>query len=283
MKKEIICLFFFSYYVLANRSDKILIVNDNTFNKTVKIYSPIIVEFTADPCEHCGEVDAVFKQIWRKNKAMNLPITFVKINITRNNQIKERFNITQYPELKLFKDGELFENYNNSPTDKDIINWLKKRLNPLVTEISSLIKIHHSIRTNENSLLFFGNKTNEMYEIFSNISSEFLYIDFISSEVKEIGPHYNINEGSLILFQKFSEKEIIISEKLGSLQHLSRIIKTKFLDNLKRFNSDVNKMVFNLGSPGLFLYRDEKHFYTRHYDVIMEEIAIKNKVNIYHK
>jgi hypothetical protein len=40
----------------------------------------------------------------------------------------------------------------------------------------------------------------------------------------------------MILFQKFSEKEIIIKAKIRDSEHLSYIIRTKFLDNLKRFN-----------------------------------------------
>ena len=82
----------------------------------------------------------------------------------------------------------------------------------------------------------------------------------------------------MILFQKFSEKEIIIKAMIRDSEHLSYIIRTKFLDNLKRFNGEVNKLVFNLGTPGLFLYRDNKHYYTRYYDIIMEETARMIKV-----
>ena len=108
MKISFFYLFFcLIFCVNSDKSDKILIVSDNTFNKTVKKFSPSLVEFTADPCEHCWDLDNIFKQIWRRNKEMNLTLSFVKINITRNLVLKERFNITEYPQLKLFKEGEL--------------------------------------------------------------------------------------------------------------------------------------------------------------------------------
>ena len=279
MKISFFYLFFcLIFCVNSDKSDKILIVSDNTFNKTVKKFSPSLVEFTADPCEHCWDLDNIFKQIWRRNKEMNLTLSFVKINITRNLVLKERFNITEYPQLKLFKEGELIENYTFSPIENEVTNWLKKRINPPVSELISLISVLQFIRKNENCLLYFGSKLDPTYKILNYTSNNIIHVNFIQSEEKEIGSHYNIKEGNMILFQKFSEKEIIIKAKIRDSEHLSYIIRTKFLDNLKRFNGEVNKLVFNLGTPGLFLYRDNKHYYTRHYDIIMEETARMIKV-----
>ncbi len=281
MNSPLSLFIFFSLtmFSFCSKAEKILIVSDNTFNKTVNEFFPCLVEFTADPCEHCWELDRTFREIWRKNKEMMMPISFIKINVTKNINVKERYNITHFPCLKLFRKLDKFEDYLYSHSEKEIINWLRKKFNPPVSELSSLFKIQYFVKRFENSLLFYGNKNDTLYPIFHNLSEQFINIEFISCDSKEVGEHYKINRGNLILFKAFSNREIVIREIPKDKDQLTYVIRSKFLENLKKFDSNTNKLVFNEGTPGIFLFRDENHLDTRNLDILMEEISQEFKVN----
>lgn len=77
---------------------------EQNFNELIQSETPVLVDVFADWCGPCQammpEIDAYAKSIGEKARV-------IKVNIDRNPQLGQAFNIRGVPTLLLFKSGEL--------------------------------------------------------------------------------------------------------------------------------------------------------------------------------
>lgn len=83
---------------------KVEIVNESNFRAAVEESSgPVLVDFYAEWCGPCKMLHPQLEKLAENRK----DITVAAVNVDENNNLAERFNISNVPCMLLFKHGEV--------------------------------------------------------------------------------------------------------------------------------------------------------------------------------
>ena len=103
-------------------------VTDNDFDEKVIEKSkekPVIVDFYADWCGPCQMLAPIMEKIEKEYKGKAV---FVKLNTDNNPAASQKYGISGIPAVKLFKNGEVVDEFIGLQSEDMIKQWLKKNL-----------------------------------------------------------------------------------------------------------------------------------------------------------
>jgi thioredoxin 1 len=81
---------------------KILELNDKTVKAAINNSSLLVLDCYAAWCEPCMDLNATIHEL---SQELKVPITFGQIDVEENEKTAERFNITEYPTILVFREG----------------------------------------------------------------------------------------------------------------------------------------------------------------------------------
>jgi len=86
--------------------DKLVEVDDNTFDEFVKKYPVVVVDCWADWCMPCKTLSPVIEEL-----AMDMQgkIVFGSLDVDSNHATVKKYSIMSIPTLLVFKDGKLVD------------------------------------------------------------------------------------------------------------------------------------------------------------------------------
>jgi thioredoxin 1 len=106
----------------AHRAN-ILELNDKKVNAAINNTSLLILDCYAAWCEPCMNLNATIHELSRELK---VPITFGQIDVEENEKTAERFNITEYPTILVFKKGILIHREFGFGSKSDFLDMLQE-------------------------------------------------------------------------------------------------------------------------------------------------------------
>ncbi|MBK9099726.1 MAG: thioredoxin [bacterium] len=108
-------------------------VIEKSYNK------PVLVDFWAEWCGPCKMIGPVLEKLAEENKeAWEL----VKIDTDKNQQIAMQYGIRGIPNVKLFKDGKVINEFTGALPEQAIKDWLKKSIPSKFTDQIEHAKIY---------------------------------------------------------------------------------------------------------------------------------------------
>ncbi len=102
------------------------VTNDEKFDEDISSQKvPVIVDFGAEWCGPCKQLDPILEQIAEENTDK---LKVFKINIDENPLTPQKFGVRGIPTIMLFNDGKLIDTKVGSLPKSSLDAWIKSNL-----------------------------------------------------------------------------------------------------------------------------------------------------------
>ena len=102
------------------------VTNDENFDKDISSQKvPVLVDFGAEWCGPCKQLDPILEQIAQENTDK---LKVFKINIDENPLTPQKFGVRGIPTIMLFNDGKLIDTKVGSLPKSSLDAWIKSNL-----------------------------------------------------------------------------------------------------------------------------------------------------------
>jgi len=103
-----------------------LVTNDQSFDNDISSQDvPVIVDFGAEWCGPCKQLDPILEEIAIENQDK---IKIFKMNIDENPMTPQKFGVRGIPTIMLFNKGELIDTKVGSLPKSALEAWIKSNL-----------------------------------------------------------------------------------------------------------------------------------------------------------
>merc|ERR1712170_225999 len=104
-------------------------LTDSSFDGELEEIDTALVMFYAPWCGHCKRLKPEFEKAASVLKANDPPITLAKVDCTQGGQDTcGRFSVSGYPTIKIFRNGELSQDYSGPREAAGIIKYMKAQV-----------------------------------------------------------------------------------------------------------------------------------------------------------
>jgi protein disulfide-isomerase A1 len=230
----------------------VLVLGDSDLAQAIKEFEYILVEFYAPWCGHCKRLAPEYVKAAALLKEEGSTVKLAKVDATENPKVGEQYNIQGYPTLKFFIKGEEME-YEGGRTDKEIVNWIRRKTQPSTTELGSPKHLTDLQGSNDVVVVFFGGKDHESYSHFESVSKKFDDAVFVYTSNADIRSEHKVPEGThVVLFKKFDEGR---NELAGSFDvaTLTKFIEESSSPLVLPFDQKAAQKIFGETIPTVFL------------------------------
>jgi len=240
-------LVFVSLISAALASD-ITELTETNFDKFMRDNPYVLVEFYASWCEHCKNFAPVFEGLAKKNKELNLPFVFAKIDANEYYRIRDKYHIESFPTLKAFVNA-IPSSFKFDFTGSEILDFLRRKSKPFPIELKTKEQVQEIIYGRGLRSILIANDKNVIkeYEESSIESSTKNKFYRTSEEIgKQLFPEAQPFP-STVLFKDYDEKKVIFRPVLGKY-NLAKTLTDSIIPNISPFGKRINELYIGEGA-----------------------------------
>jgi len=135
--KAVFCWFVVALAASASAT-AVVELTDSDFDSSLEGMDTALVMFYAPWCGHCKKLKPEFDRASKDLLANDPPVNLAKIDCTEvGKDTCNRFEVRGYPTLKIFRGGELSQDYNGPRDASGIVKFMKSQVGPASKELST--------------------------------------------------------------------------------------------------------------------------------------------------
>ena len=132
----------------------VVALGDDNFTTFVKSHKLALVEFYSPWCEKCKELTPKWSEAAKQAKELDPPVPLAKVDAYSGN-IADTYDVTGYPQIKLFKDGSPTDYKGARETDA-IFAFVKKHALSKLPELKTEAELSAQLLTSGDTPLLLG-------------------------------------------------------------------------------------------------------------------------------
>ncbi|XP_030045501.1 protein disulfide-isomerase A3 [Microcaecilia unicolor] len=161
----------------AFASSDVVDLTDDNFESITKQHSLLLVEFFAPWCGHCKRLAPEYESAATRLKGT---VSLAKVDCTANSNTCNKYGVSGYPTLKIFRDGEESGAYDGPRTADGIVSHLKKQAGPASVTLRSVEEFEQFIGDKDPSVVGFfrdmyGPAHSEFLKAASNLREKYRF------------------------------------------------------------------------------------------------------------
>jgi protein disulfide-isomerase A1 len=118
-------------------NNDVIVLTDDNINRALEEFSSgLLVKFYAPWCGHCKKLAPDYSRAARILKGQDPPVYIAEVDATIATKAAEKYGVKGYPTIKFFVNKSPID-FNGGRTDKEIVNWINKKMGPPVNVLAS--------------------------------------------------------------------------------------------------------------------------------------------------
>ncbi|XP_059050936.1 protein disulfide-isomerase A3 [Achroia grisella] len=205
-------------YLCKAAEEDVLDLTDSDFSTVVGQHDTALVMFYAPWCGHCKRLKPEYAVAAGILKNDDTPVALAKVDCTEGGKSTcEKFSVSGYPTLKIFRKGELSQEYNGPRESNGIVKYMRAQVGPSSRELQTVAEYEAFLGKEDIVVVgFFEKETDLKGEFLKTADKMREEITFGHSTVKEVLAKAGYKD-NVVLFRpkrlqnKFEESFVVYS------------------------------------------------------------------------
>uniref|UniRef100_UPI00398ED248 protein disulfide-isomerase A4 n=1 Tax=Pristiophorus japonicus TaxID=55135 RepID=UPI00398ED248 len=180
-----------------------IILTEDTFDAVVNDADIILVEFYAPWCGHCKKLAPLYEEAAQVLSKRSVPILLAKVDATTEPKIANKYQVTGYPTLKIFRKGKPFE-YNGPRDTQGITEYMIEQAGPPSKQIQVLKQVQEFLKDGDDVIIvgIFNGDDDPAHHTYqdacNSIREDYRFHHTFSSEIQNF---LKASPGQLVMIQ----------------------------------------------------------------------------------
>jgi len=156
-----------SIFAVNCAESDVLELGDSDFENKLADHETTLVMFYAPWCGHCKRLKPEYAKAAELLKDDENKISLAKVDCTEaGKETCNKFSVSGYPTLKIFKNGEFSQDYNGPREADGIVKYMRAQVGPASREVSKLDEFEKYIGHKDATIFGFFGKESDMKKTF---------------------------------------------------------------------------------------------------------------------
>ncbi|CAF0944956.1 unnamed protein product [Adineta steineri] len=189
MRSVLFFALFIGFLACTYASD-VLTLTDSDFETKVKQHDVLLAEFYAPWCGHCKRLAPEYEKAATALLKSDPPVALAKVDCTVETKVCGKYGVSGYPTLKIFKNGEVSEDYNGPREADGIVSTMRSKAGPSYRVLESLADYEKFLEHNDHSIIgYFDSDShtlkNDLVKVADQLSEKFRFAYTTAKDVLE--------------------------------------------------------------------------------------------------
>uniref|UniRef100_A0A914ICL6 protein disulfide-isomerase n=1 Tax=Globodera rostochiensis TaxID=31243 RepID=A0A914ICL6_GLORO len=148
----------------------VLEYTDANFDSEIVQHDIALAEFYAPWCGHCKKLAPEYEKAATKLKGNDPPIALIKVDCTADKETCDKFGVSGFPTLKIFRKGHVASEY-DGPRDADgIVKYLRGQAGPSSKELKGISDFNKFVESDDVSVIGLFDGESKLKDSFQKVA-----------------------------------------------------------------------------------------------------------------
>ncbi|KAI1715090.1 thioredoxin domain-containing protein [Ditylenchus destructor] len=158
------------FLVSALAASDVLEYTDANFETDITQHDVALAEFYAPWCGHCKKLAPEYEKAATKLKSNDPPIALVKVDCTSEKATCDKFGVSGFPTLKIFRHGQATQDYDGPRDAEGIVKYMRGQAGPSAKELKSLSDFEKFVDNDDVSVVGFFESESKLKDSFHKVA-----------------------------------------------------------------------------------------------------------------
>nr|CAD7590271.1 unnamed protein product [Timema genevievae] len=159
------------FYITLGAEEDVLELGDEDFSTVLGEHDTVLVMFYAPWCGHCKKLKPEYAKAAGLIKGNDPPIALAKVDCTEaGKETCNKHGVTGYPTLKIFRGGEVSQEYNGPREAAGIVKHMKSQVGPSSKDLNKDSELEDFINKEDVAVVGFFEKESDLKSAFLKVA-----------------------------------------------------------------------------------------------------------------